>query len=489
MPILRRFRVIPQLDTYPGVVTLVQSTRGRILLLSCAAIGLRLAEKQWLPVTICLVFMTFLPAGRRQVLTFCTLFWATWLSGQEASSHFVTLTHVGRSSELAMFIIAASLRGAVLGVGAGLFYGATKYPNSLLGKRPLLLLLGGFFTLILAASYIAVPLAVHNAVWLFLNVFATYLWFIGYSLLDRNSINRDRFSLQLGTFQPFWASLDTPFTKGSTVTPFVKGAAYLRRIEAKSSEELAITQLKGLKLLGWALVLKLVSHELKHFLHGYLGIATYDQILGMSLHRVPFHWYVGWASLLAFFFEDVLDMAVYGHIIVAGCRLAGFRALRNTYRPLESRTIAEFWNRYYFYYKELLVEFFFYPAFMRYFKGRRKARLFFATFAAASIGNMYYHFCRDLYFVTDLGFWKAFAGFQTFAFYTVLLAVGIGISQWIEPQPRPGGWVRTQLWPSVRVIAFFSLLHVFDDVSRTIPLSEHFRVLVQLFNFEGSRVP
>lgn len=269
---LLRFHVIPQLDKYPGLVRLVQTTRGRLLLLSCTAMGLWLAAKQWLPLTFCLALMTFLPARRRQVLTFCTLFWAAWISWQEASAHFATLAGAARSSELAMFAIAAGLRGAALVIGACLFYGAIKYPNSLLGKRPVLFLLGGFFTLILAASYIAVPLTIHNAVWSFLNVFATYLWFIGYSLLDRNAKTRDRFSLQLGTIQPFWSST-------STNVPFVKGAAYLRRIEAKSAEELAITQLKGLKLLGWALVLKFVSHELKTLLHSYLGLATYDQVL------------------------------------------------------------------------------------------------------------------------------------------------------------------------------------------------------------------
>ena len=36
--------------------------------------------------------------------------------------------------------------------------------------------------------------------------------------------------------------------------------------------------------------------------------------------------------------------------MIACVRMAGFRALRNTYRPLESRTVAEFWNRYAFYF-------------------------------------------------------------------------------------------------------------------------------------------
>ena len=75
-----------------------------------------------------------------------------------------------------------------------------------------------------------------------------YIWFIAYSLLDSDLKSHDPFSLQLGTFRPFW---------GLTYTPFVKGAAYLRRIEVRNPEQLAVAQLKGLKLLLWSIVLEL----------------------------------------------------------------------------------------------------------------------------------------------------------------------------------------------------------------------------------------
>ena len=109
--------------------------------------------------------------------------------------------------------------------------------------------------------------------------------------------------------------------------------------------------------------------------------------------------------------------------------MAGFLALRNTWRPLSSRSIAEFWNRYYYYFKELLVDCFFYPAFMRYFKTWGRWRLFAATVAAAGFGNALFHSLRDLNYVEDLGFWRALAGFQSYIFYTAVLSVGIGISQ------------------------------------------------------------
>ncbi len=75
-----------------------------------------------------------------------------------------------------------------------------------------------------------------------------------------------------------------------------------------------------------------------------------------------------WASLVLHLRVDLLDISVFGHLAVAGARMAGFKALRNTHRPLESRSIADFWNRYYFYFKELLVDFFFLPTYLRWFK-------------------------------------------------------------------------------------------------------------------------
>jgi len=164
--------------------------------------------------------------------------------------------------------------------------------------------------------------------------------------------------------------------------------------------------------------------------------------------------------------------------------MAGFLALRNTCRPLASRSIAEFWNRYYYYFKELLVDCFFYPTFMRYFKGHRRWRLFAATFAAACFGNAFYHFFRDLGYIADSGFWKALAGFQAYIFYTAVLAVGIGISQLRERRVETTSWIRGRLVPAFCVTGFFCILSVFDYdyTDKRYPLQECFRFLAHLFN-------
>ncbi len=180
----------------------------------------------------------------------------------------------------------------------------------------------------------------------------------------------------------------------------------------------------------------------------------------------------------------MLTLSIWGNTVVACCRMTGFRAFRNTYRPFRARTIAEFWNRYYYYFKELLVEFFFYPAFARYFKGHRRLRIFFATFCAATLGNLAFHFMRDIRHVADLGLWRAFVGFHVYGFQCLVLGIAIGISQMRARKPPVNGhWLRCQALPVAAMLTFFCLLHIFDYFERVCPIREHFRFLLHLVGF------
>jgi hypothetical protein len=455
---LRGFRLIPRIDTYPAVVSFAQTIIGRLTLLGVFGVGswYWYTNPHWKLLILILTAMTGLPQHRRIVLTCGTLLWAYGMWWRW-TDHPLPLQ-----------------AAIVMGLAALLFRVSIRFRQSWFGRRPLASLLIGYALSVFLASYLPRGGYLRAASWDLLTVAETYIWFIAYSLLDSGLKSRDPFALQLGTFHPFW---------GSTSTPFVKGAAYLRRIEAHSPEQLAVAQLKGLKLLAWSVILGLFLHKaFQPFVHGYLGIPEYSQLFKLSVQRAPFPWYVGWASLISNFIEGLGELCIWGHRIVAACRMAGFLALRNTYRPLESRSIAEFWNRYYYYFKELLVDCFFYPTFMRYFKRFRRLRLFAATFAAACFGNAFYHFFGNLRYIEDNGFWKALAGFDAYIFYTVVLALGIGISQTRERRIEATGWVRGRLVPTFCTIVFFCILHVFDYSDKRYPIQECFRFLGHLFN-------
>jgi hypothetical protein len=264
---------------------------------------------------------------------------------------------------------------------------------------------------------------------------------------------------------PFW---------GSSATPIGKGSGHLSKLRCQSTDDLAITQLKSLKLLVWALLLGAASWLLQHGARA-VGIPPLDQVLDGFVHGKAAGVGVGWLAIVIATAVGALDLAAWGHQIVACARLAGFKLRRNTWRPLESRSMADFWNRYYYYFKELLLDFFFYPAFFRFFKKAPRLRLFFATFMAAGVGNALYHFFRDVDLLFSMGPRAALLGFDSYVFYCVVLALSIAISQLRsgpDSAPKKNG-VLPRAWSFACVWSVVLCLHVFGGIeSRTYSLQQ-----------------
>lgn len=453
---LASFRLIPRVETYPKIVSFAQTPIGKLVMLAMFGVGLWASIGDWLPLTLGLLVITFIPTRRRLLVTVFTLaftFLVPWIHGPIPFSIIVTFMQV--FSLAALFFWCVVLR-----------------PRSLFGRRPIAFLLCAFSAFIVLGTILPRNERVYTLLWQFLFIFATYVWFIGYSLLDASSPKHDSFGLQLGTYSPFW---------GSSNTPFPKGASYLRQIEARDAQQLAVTQLKGLKLLAWSLLILVGLRWSNSFFHGQLRIPTFTEALKLSVSRTPLPWYGCWAGLTFSFFMGLMNISVTGHRIIACCRMAGFNALRNTYRPLSSLTVAEFFNRYYYYFKELLVDFFFYPTFLRYFKKWPKLRMAAAIFAAAGFGNAFYHFTASLDFARSYGLWGALVSFQVYFFYCFLLAAAITISTLRPRRKVHSGFFRSRLIPAVSVVLFYCLLDVFGSTEHKYPLIEHFRFFGHLF--------
>jgi len=452
---LAEFRLIPRIETYPAVVSFAQTALGKVALLTVFGLGMRVFLPDLQSVLILmvpLVVTTFLPEYRRFVLAVTPIAFAVMQTAGDP------------------FLLGSSLFVIVLGIF--LYWCAMRWPKSLFGQRPVAFLLAGFTVLVVLAGDVAPHSLPNTILWGLVGALASYLWFIAYALSDRNSNPSTDLTLELTAFRPVW---------GSTSTPFPKGAAYLRRIEAKTPEQLAIVQLKALKLLTWAILLAVFQGLWKKFFHVYLAIPTAEQAMAMSVNRTPVAWHLCWEGLILAFFELILVISVMGHRIIACCRLAGFNALRNTYRPLSSTTVMEFFNRFYYYFKELLVDLFFYPTFLRYFKKHRRLRMIFATAAAAFFGNGFYHFMRDWQIIQNLGLWKALVNYQTMFFYNAALTIGLCVSQVRMRKPRPAGLLRRHILPVFGVVGFYCLLSVFEISERVYPLVEHFRFFASLF--------
>jgi hypothetical protein len=469
------FRLIPAIDTYPRIVALAQTKLGKGLLLSlfAAALRLRFEPILCLAMTTILAATTFLPNHRRWIVTGGTLLWLArfpfWFDW--AVPQYVAQTHGVAGAFNFSFLRAVAL-AAVFIFSVLLIHLASRYPGALPFRRPVLTLALLYAVLLMFASVILSG-KIDVIAWSFVATLGAYFWFLAYALIDARAKDGDSAGLQLGAFHPFW---------GSSTTPLPKGASYLRRIECKEARGLAITQLKAFKLLAWACILNIAADLFAKIAHMTLAIPSFQAAFNSVVVGAPLPWYVCWLALITAFAEEVLNLSVWGHTIIACCRMAGFCALRNTYKPLEAKTIAEFWNRYYFYFKELLVDFFFYPTFFRYFKRRKRLRIAAATFMAAGLGNMFFHFIRDIRFVAQLGLWRAVMGFHVYAFYCFGLSAGIVASQLRSRKHRRSShWFWVTVSPRFGVLLFYSLLMIFGDTERTYPLSLHLAFFLRLF--------
>jgi hypothetical protein len=449
------WRIIPQIDKDPRFIGHAQRLPGRVALLGIlAALAVLLnflgVDLSVAPLATACAYMQRL---RRYLIPLATLL-LLYKNGFWVDVDLVrgVVAQEGLSNQINQPLLFLGTLALVVVLCSSLLVFWPRIVVIPLFRRSTFCLISGFVALVIAAQSPIAAGMPRVLLWSFLATLLPYLWFLAYALADVGTLGRTRFWQHLGVFHPFW---------GSTLTPFGKGLSYLGKFEAKTPEELAITQLKGLKLASWTLLLAVCLNGFSTLVHGYLALPHFDDTLLGYIAGARYPRYLCWASLVTYFVEDLLNMAVWGGAIIACARMAGFRLLRNTYRPLEATTLAEFWNRYYFYYKELLVDHFFYPVFLRYFRANRKLRMFFATFMAACVGNLLFHFIRDIRFVAELGWWKAVPGEASHAFYTLLLAIGVAASQMrAHNRERSKGWLR--VLPCFWVILFFCVLHVFD---------------------------
>ena len=350
-----------------------------------------------------------------------------------------------------------------------------RFRGNRLGRRPLVV---QFIALAgLVAMAMGGPLSpfASAALWTFIGIYVSCFWFLGYAFANLKTKAPAPVELHAGYLRPFWTG---------DIAPVGKGVAFLRKFEAGDEAALAATRLKALKLLVWGFILQKVNVRIEMVLADGLGVPHLRDALIAQAQGVPVEPLMGWTILLTHYFTKVLSLAATGHIIVALVRMAGFGIPRNSVRPFASRTLAEFWNRYYYYFKEVLVDFFFFPAFTQFFKKHPRLRVAFATFCAAGIGNALYHFMYVLADIPEYGLVALLYGFQSYLIYATALALGIIVSQLNKSRPKPeDGLLRYEVLPRVNVTLFFCTLMVFDDLRPGIELSTRFSYL---FNLVGA---
>ena len=295
-----------------------------------------------------------------------------------------------------------------------------------------------------------------------------FLWRLGYMFMSakRGKMAGTGFKDHLMYLWPSY---------GGSNTPYGKGLEYLSRNEAKDEEALARAQLAGIKLFILANIWKVVMEILNGLVFGAdnyvlralggftLSVPHVNSLVRESGDVSP---WLGWASLYFELIRDVLRHAISGHEIIGTVRFFGFYVFRNTYKPLLSQTVVEFWNRYYYYFKEIMVEFFFYPTFIGWFRKWPRLRLFAAVYMAAFVGNMYYHLLNKTEKLAAGDFEGLWVSLHTRLFYCFMLSAGIFVSMLREQQragrPRTRIFLRQGL-SIFGVWTFFAIINIWNQ--------------------------
>jgi len=505
------FTLVPQLDRSHWCVDFAQTVLGKIALILIFTTLLFFTGYGHIPVAAVFVAaITFMPRYRRYILVIASLGYLAigftpfgWETMANELPSFITSSSTG--SQITRFFCAV----AVLLFCWGWTAASRKRESGFYIRRPILTLICVFLMLLISLSYLPLSEYIVASGWMFLVILSHYFWFLCYSLRLTKAPKPQPFLLQLGHYLPFWSSID--------VIPYGKGASYLQQTAAETAETLARTQLSGLKLLIWACYLNLFVTSLHLLAYGWvtesheilslqladgnllllmknqlvwateipistLGLSEYQTAFTASLTNNPLSTSQNWAALTLHFYFTVLKLCIITHTFVAVIRMCGYNVLRNCYRPLYSISIAEFYNRLFYYFKELLVEFFFYPTFLRYFKKYPNLRLYFATMMAAFFGNFLFHFMLDISLTVNVGFFAALWQYQSYFFYTFVLGNAIFISQSIHQ--RFGHHFQTgvlRVISTLWVLFFFTVMSVFVEIS---PLANNGNFLLHLFNLK-----
>jgi hypothetical protein len=304
------------------------------------------------------------------------------------------------------------------------------------------------------------------------------LWRSSYWLKWQQRTNKDGVASGRELLRHLYSLVPFVTTGG---VPLGKQPEYMAKHEARDGEALRASQLSGLRLLAlaglWRLLLAGIPLATERWPHLFIPFPD------LFLDPYRFTWAQRWGALYLELFRAILELGLYWHTMVAICHLLGFRIPRNTRSPLLASTILEFWNRYFVYFKELLVDFFFFPAYLRLKGWSPPARSALATFAAAFAGNLYYHALLFSSMLMEGHLDHFVAMLQARVVYCLLLASALAVSmlrwmRWPVIEPKP-------LWRRVAgagvAATFYALIHIWNAGDGTVSWQARADVVRALF--------
>ena len=322
--------------------------------------------------------------------------------------------------------------------------------------------------------------------------FPYLIWRCGYMLLcgQRGKAVTTKFTDHFFYIFPMWDGTNTPPGKGHDNLARAEAqtaAGYSRSILAGIKLLLLVALWKGAMQVIGAVVYADPKSALTGLLAGHhLGIPRLRFIVNSDV-TPPLA--IIWLCLYLELIWECLFIAAKGHVWIGMLRLFGFNVFRNTYKPLLAESVVEFWNRYYYYFKELMVEFFFLPTYLRRFRDRPMLRIVAAVFAAAFFGNMYYHLLQAKHPLVEGDFGRLWWLLGARLIYCLMLAAGIAVSMLRQQRLRArfGVLGRTQggvrrLGRIAAVWTFFAVINYWN-VTAGVTIRQRTQSFLFLFGF------
>ena len=310
------------LDKNEKIIAGVQGWRGRALLFVLAVLLFSIESADMVKALLLLgLAFTFAYVPRYQDLTLLLFTQALGVYRIVSSSNYFN-SDVAKvmAQEQVQDVTAWEISLLSYGVFMVLAWGALVYvrrhPQSIAGRRPVWVLMSLAFALLLASSAGLLHGMARVLTWSMLVTYCAYVWFLAFALLDQSAKARSSDSVQLGMLHPFW---------GSTTLPYGKGAALLRKARASSAQALAVTQIKGLKLLVWAICLYGLDTVLSYVFETVLQVRSVESEISAFLagHRAPRPWLaltLVWSQL-----DFALWFGLWGHMVIATARFAVYQ--------------------------------------------------------------------------------------------------------------------------------------------------------------------
>lgn len=244
--------------------------------------------------------------------------------------------------------------------------------------------------------------------------------------------------------------------------------------------DLTKLRLRALKLLVWTSILSVLEF-LIFKVKIYFNIPSLVSLIGSQ--SVQESIFIRWIALFTDFISNMLTITVGSHFAIACIRFCGWNVKRNVYSPLQAKSISDFFNRYYYYFKELLLDLFFYPAYFSFFKNSPNIRLFIATLLSAGLGNFLFHFMLDYSKIINLGFIGAIISSSSYSLYCFLLSIFLFFSQRsrLKAVNKIQGFLTTFII-KIRILAVFLFLNLLLNSSGRSGLTNILRFAQSLFH-------